>query len=56
MLNQLLWLGSKVECAVGLSEGLVCVEGERDRRLNNHWVGTAKEWIAVSVCVCVRER
>ena len=56
MLNQLLWLGSKVECTVGLSEGLVCVEGERDRRLNNHWVGTAKEGIAVSVCVCVRER
>jgi hypothetical protein len=28
---------------------LVCVEGERDGRLNDHWVGTTKEWIAVPV-------
>ena len=53
MLNQLLWLGSKVECTVGLSKGFVRVEGERDGRLNHHWIGTAKERIVVSVCVCV---
>ena len=52
MLSQLLWLGCKVECTVGLSEGLVCVEGERDGRLNDNWVGTTKEGVAVSVCVC----
>ena len=51
MLSQLLWLGCKVECTVGLSEGLVCVEGERDGRLNDNWVGTTKEGVAVSVCV-----
>ena len=51
MLNQLLRFGRKVECTVGLSEGLVSVEGERDGRLNNNRVGTAKERVAVSVCV-----
>lgn len=56
VLNQLLWLSCEVKCTVRLSEGLVCVEGERDRRLNHYWVGAAEERVAVPVvCVCMRE-